>query len=71
MNDKDREEIVKLRIEVKNISTQMEKILTNDLPHLNRRVRFTDIKVNFILAFLGIVMVLSGLSIAVSLGVIK
>ena len=71
MNTKDKDGISKLALDVKNISTQLEKILTNDLPHLNRRVRFTDIKVNFILAFLGIVMVLSGLSIAVSLGVIK
>lgn len=71
MNAKDNDGISKLTVEVKNISTQVKKILTNDLPHLNRRTRFTDIKVNFILAFLGIVMVLSGLSIAVSLGVIK
>jgi len=38
MNNKDREDLGILKIEVKNNTKQLEHIITNDLPHLVKEV---------------------------------
>ena len=38
MDKHDRGELIKLQTEVKNNTKQLEKIITNDLPHLYKRV---------------------------------
>ena len=59
MNEKERIDLVALKIEVGNNTKQLEKILTNDLPHLQSAVLYLK----------GKMAVLSPLTVGIAVGV--
>ena len=57
------ERLDRLEAEVRNNTRQLEKIITNDLPHLHRATKWSGIKQNFTLAFMALVLALQAVII--------
>jgi len=58
MNKTEVERLGRLEIEVGNNTKQLEKITTNDLPHLHRASKWNSIKMNFVLGFMALLLAL-------------
>ncbi len=40
MNKQDRKDMIELKMEMKNVSKAVEKIATNDIPHIQKAVNY-------------------------------